>query len=126
MAKRGRPPKYSNVKTLNSKINEYFAKGGRETKNGDFTLYTVSGLCVWLGITRETLRQYEKKPGFSDTVKKAKQRIENNIEEGILLGYLNPTAGIFNLKNNFGWSDKQEVEHSGDLSIKVRIPGVDE
>ena len=26
------------------------------------------------------------------------------------------TGIIFNLKNNFGWSDKQQIEHSGNVN----------
>lgn len=38
------------------------------------------------------------------------------------------TAQIFWLKNRKPdkWRDKQEIEHSGDLNIKVSIPGVDD
>ena len=70
--------------------------------------YTVSGLCLYLGISRDTLCEYEKK--FPDTVKGAKTRIENWIEEHAMTKDIDNVSAIFNLKNNFGWKDKQEIE----------------
>jgi len=29
-----------------------------------------------------------------------------------------PVGAIFNLKNNFGWKDKTEQEHSGGISVE--------
>lgn len=117
----GRPPKYTAKEELAKKINEYFEwcdsqKKIITTEKGGVSIiykpYTITGLCVYLGITRETLCQYEKKPEFSDTIKNAKLKIENWVEEKSLTGDLNPTVSIFNLKNNFGWKDKQEIEQN--------------
>ena len=36
---------------------------------------------------------------------------------GGLKNKLNVAMAIFNLKNNYGWKDKQEVEHSGGVSL---------
>jgi hypothetical protein len=47
---------------------------------------------------------------FSSTVKMAKKIVENWVEEKSLTGDINATTAIFNLKNNFGWKDKTEVE----------------
>lgn len=124
----GRPPKFKNNATLSKKINEYFkwCDGQKEvivTDKGTKVIYkpyTVSGLCLYLDICRDTLCEYEKLEKFSDTIKKAKNRIENWIEEHSLNGDLNPTVSIFNLKNNFGWKDKQQVEHSGELKFEVK------
>lgn len=78
---------------------------------------SVLGLCAHIGITRETLLQYENNPEFSDTIKKAKSRIEQYLEEQ-LFRKDQVTGIIFNLKNNFGWKDKQEIEHSGEIGVK--------
>jgi hypothetical protein len=71
--------------------------------------YTLSGICVYLDVYKEMLWEYSKKPEYSNTVKKAKQRVEQNVEEGSLNGKWNTIGAIFNLKNNFGWTDKVEV-----------------
>lgn len=123
----GRPVKYKNNSTLSKKIDEYF-KWCDEKKQiiiaekvnkVIYKPYTVSGLCLYLGICRDTLCEYEKNPKFSDTVRRAKNRIENWIEEHSLNGDLNPTISIFNLKNNFGWRDKQEIDMKADMNYKV-------
>jgi hypothetical protein len=62
---------------------------------------------------------------FIDTIKRAKDKVENSVEEGLLSGKYNATGAIFNLKNNYGWRDKQEVEQSGELNntITVKLAG---
>lgn len=70
--------------------------------------YTINGLSLHLDITRDTLLEYEKKEEFSDTIKRAKTKIQNELELGL---YGNSVTGlIFNLKNNYGWKDKTESE----------------
>ena len=71
---------------------------------------TVGGLAVFLETSRETLREYKERPEFVDTIKRAWDFIEMQLENGMLSGYINPTAGIFNAKNNFGWRDKNETD----------------
>ena len=107
--KGGRPLKFKSVAELETKINAYF-------EDKDTFPHTVSGLAYWLGCDRKTLINYEEKERFFPTIKKAKTRIEAEIEQKALTGYYNPTFSIFNLKNNFDWKDKQE-----DTSIKGNI-----
>ena len=78
----------------------------------DSTPYTVEGLCHALDITRETLRCYGNKddPAFSDTIKRAKRHILADIVERGLTGRAPAAVVIFNLKNNFGYTDKAETE----------------
>ena len=115
----GRPKLYNDPILFEAKINNYFNWCDSQTKiiendKGQTRImhkpYTISGLCLYLGMDRVTLSEYGKDPKFSSTVKQAKQQIENWVEEKSLTGELNPTVSIFNLKNNFGWKDKQEVE----------------
>lgn len=74
-----------------------------------FEIPSITGLCQHIGITRETWKQYEHKEEFSDSIKSAKDRIEKyNIEQ--LYRRDQVTGIIFNLKNNFGWQDKQEID----------------
>lgn len=78
--------------------------------------YTVTGLAVWLDTSRQTLLEYEgevegrdRDPAFADTIKRAKQKIENYAEEKLFDGDY-PTRGvIFSLSNNArGWAEKRE------------------
>jgi hypothetical protein len=70
--------------------------------------YTITGLALALDTSRETLLDYEEKQEFSDTIKKAKDRCHNYVENSLLTS--NPTGAIFNLKNNYGWKDKTEQD----------------
>ena len=79
---------------------------------------SILWMCEYLDIVRNTLSDYEDKPDYSDTIKRAKLRIEKyNAEQ--LYRKEQVTGIIFNLKNNFDWKDKSEVDsnHSGTLSI---------
>ena len=107
---RGRPKKYTEVELMQQKIDEYFKKCDNEHEP-----YTVTGLCLALDITRETLREYLKNEKFSDTIKKAKLKVENYLEKHLITDS-STTGIIFNLKNNFGWKDKQELKHSGSIN----------
>jgi len=49
---------------------------------------------------------------ISDSIKRIKQIFENKINSGALKGKLNATMAIFNLKNNYGYTDKTEVEQT--------------
>lgn len=66
----------------------------------------VSGLAYFLGTSRRTLLNYEEKDDYFHTIKEAKQFIEYCTEEGMINGKINPTAAIFNMKNNWGWKDE--------------------
>ena len=73
---------------------------------------TVTGLAVALDTTRDLLLDYENKPenaDFSDTIKRAKAIIHEYAEQYLFAGK-NQTSGIFNLKNNFGWNDRSEID----------------
>ena len=92
--------------------------------------YTITGLALYLGTTRETLIDYESRDEFSDTIKAAKSRCEEFAERLLFIG--KATGPIFNLKNNYGWKDakqldgtvtveKGEFEDLSDTELKSRI-----
>lgn len=110
--KGGRPRKYSEQEVLQTKIDEYFNMCDDKEKP-----YTITGLCLYLDIDRVTLLRYEEKEEFCSTIKRAKNRVENYVEEMSLIGKLNPTVSIFNLKNNFNWKDKQEIETNQNIKV---------
>lgn len=101
-AKGGRPPKYTKVEEMQKKINKYFADCDNNKKP-----YTITGLGLALDMSRQDLINYSNKEEFFDTIKKAKARVENYLEER-LINDNSATGIIFNLKNNYGWKDKQE------------------
>lgn len=112
----GKPPSYT-PQELEIKINEYFQwvndenveRKKRRFEGEKFKPFTLSGICVYLGISRETWSEYGKKSEYVDTIKKTRAIVENYVEEGLMNGTINAIGGIFNLKNNFGWVDKIDI-----------------
>lgn len=107
------------------KIQEYFKRKKREKR-----MPTVIGIANALGLySRQALINYEneeknkdlpkeEKLLIVDAIKKAKAKIEEMLEENLVEG--KQVAGtIFNLKNNYGYSDKTELEHKGKLQIII-------
>ena len=103
----GRPPKYTEVEEMQKKIDKYFIECDLNKKP-----YTITGLGLALDMSRQDLINYSKKEKFFDTIKKAKMRVENYLEER-LINDSSATGIIFNLKNNYGWKDKQENVNVG-------------
>lgn len=97
--------KYKDETELARLIEEYFDHCDDEDKP-----YTMSGLAYWLGIDRRTLINYGERDSFFALIKGAKDRVQAQLEENALNGKGNATFTIFNLKNNYGWKDKQEIE----------------
>ena len=128
----GRPPKYESKEQIEELIEQYFeACEGKILKDsaGDpvFNKFgqpvivnqrppTVTGLALALGFSsRQALLNYQGKKEFNDTITRAKSRIEQYAEER-LFDRDGANGTKFSLSNNFkGWSEKQEVEHSGQM-----------
>ena len=108
----GRPLKFKSVKELEKKIDAYF-------KDETNLPWTITDLACWLDCDRQTLLNYQEKEEFFGTIKKAKTRIEASIEKQALLGNYNSTFAIFNMKNNFGWQDKHEVDTTSSNRIQI-------
>ena len=96
----GRPLKFKTVKELQDKIDAYFEDTPKEE-------WTITGLALALDTYRQTLLNYEEKDEFMDTIKKAKQRVENSYE--LDLKKSGRSGTIFALKN-FDWKDKSETD----------------
>ena len=119
----GRPPKFKTPEDMQQAIDEYYDSLYETDDDGKAVRRppTVSGLAYHLNMSTEALRNYEVKPEFVATVKRAKQRIEMALEDR-LYGTTSPTGAIFNLKNNFGWKDKSEQDiTSSDNSLPTTI-----
>jgi hypothetical protein len=101
----GRPLKFQSVEALESMIDGYFIECDQNKEP-----YLITGLALWLDTSRETLLNYEDRPEFFDTIKRAKLRCENWVEKGAMMNKINATSAIFNLKNNYGWHDRTETD----------------
>lgn len=99
----GRPRLFQSSEAFAAKADEYFA--ACENKP------TLAGLCVFMGFCDKDSFSHYATYGdeFSRTIKKVQLRIEAD-RHNRLIGKDTFTPGvIFDLKNNHGWVDKQEV-----------------
>ena len=111
----GRPPLWESPEEIENIIDNYF----ETTPAEDITL---SGLCIALETNKQTIANYQDKAEFKHILEMAKLKIENAYEKS--LRKYGRSGDIFALKN-FGWSDKQEIEHSGPIPINIIIEGVE-
>lgn len=116
--KGGRPKAFDNPEELQTLLNNYFDYCDKDIETitdskGNIKIvhkpYTMSGICVYLDIHPDTWSEYNKKSEYSETIKKARKKVENYCEENTMTGRLNPIFSIFSLKNNFGWVDKIDI-----------------
>lgn len=91
---------------------------------------SISSLCLKLGIDRRTWANYadpcknggsEKKPSaYSMICDDVKLRIEAYLNEQLLIREKSVQGVIFNLSNNFGWSEKRENSQVVEFGEKTR------
>lgn len=119
----GRKKLYSSANDMQKNIDKYFIECDEKEKP-----YTMSGLAYALDMDRKSLLNYSKDEQFFPTIKRAKEKVEQQLEENALMGKANSTFTIFNLKNNYGWKDNIEVEANtqGKVTIVNSLPKDDE
>ena len=96
----GRPLKWQSVDEIIPLIEKYFKDTPREE-------WTITGIALALDTSRNTLMEYEGKDEFSNTIKKAKEMVENSYE--LDLKKYGRSGTIFALKN-FDWKDRTESD----------------
>ncbi|HDW9236013.1 TPA: hypothetical protein RNC41_001759 [Campylobacter coli] len=107
---------------LVSKIESYFNERVvlKETKESViFAPKTKVGLAVYLGITIQTLGEWEKDKDFGEIVSQAKQKCEMDILNHSLIGTYTPSVSMFLLKNQHGYVDKQEILSDNVQKIEI-------
>ena len=115
--KGGRPRKYETPEAFDAKVEEY-----QEYCIEKEEPVTWTGLALYLGFSsRQSIDEYLKYDGFSDSVKRAKTFVEWNYEKRLASGDGTPTGAIFALKN-FGWKDKTETDITSG-GEKLQHPG---
>jgi hypothetical protein len=91
---------------------------------------TIAGLVNALGlISRQSLLNYENEEKHTDiskeekllivdTIKRARMKVEQYLEENLING--KQVAGtIFNMKNNFGYIDRTDLQHGGNIIFEI-------
>ena len=75
---------------------------------------SIEGMALALDVDRRYLWEIRegrkgKNPEVADTLKRAVKLLQLYLSDCMQNGKINPVSGIFLLKNNFGYQDKQEV-----------------
>ena len=124
--------KYETPEDLQKAIDEYVSNPPtrKSVVNGkviDVPSITISGLCYYLGFeSRQSFYDYEKRDGFSYTIKRARLFIENYYESNLI--HAACTGSIFALKS-MGWDDgSKDSTATDDLASSVsklieKLPG---
>ena len=114
----GRPSKYQGA--MPSKVIELMKKGASKAE-----------VSANLGISRETLHQWENDPGkseFSDAIKRGEELSRawwmQQGRENLQNKNFSPVLWYMNMKNRFGWRDKWELEHSGPDGGPIELAAV--
>ena len=121
--------KFKTAKEMELKIDEYFRVCDEHTitiikskkdepdeviVKPDPQPYTVPGLAIHLGYSgRSSLQGLKKHNRFSQVIKKAFSRIENQRLQQALTRKRSEPVSIFDLKCNFGYQEKQQLELTG-------------
>lgn len=114
----GRPLIIESPQEAEELAQAYFAKCAEEERP-----ITITGLALALGLnSRQALINYENRPEFNDTIKRLKTHVEMGYEER--LSGCAATGSIFALKN-FGWTDKQELEHTGKDGGPIQVSRIE-
>lgn len=101
----GRPRKYDSPEQFNKVVDQYLDWVVDEGKH-----ITWTGMALYMGFSsRQSIDEYQKYDGFSDSVKRAKAIVEQAYEDGLVSGGIPAAGAIFALKN-FNWRDKQELD----------------
>jgi len=113
--KGGRPLKFESPEELEAKIEQYFNSIEKDD------IPTVAGLAVFLDVDWKTVNNYEGREEFFPTIKRAKTRILAEQEKLAIKGKLSAPVWIFSAKNNFGYTDKQEIDQNlkGEMNIVI-------
>ena len=106
----GRPRKYQTAASLQKKIDGYFKKQETSDKPP-----TIQGLCRVVGLDRKALLEYGDQSEFSNTIKVARAKIREGVEERLIGGQQNVAGLIFWLKNNAKYSDTHKID--GNLHV---------
>lgn len=106
----GRPSQYSD--SIRQEVINLMAEG-----------LSLTAAMAELGFHRDTAYEWQSKhPEFSDAVKLGQAKRQLFLERRLMGAEIGAvvTSSIFALKNTGtgDWRDKQEMEHTGDLSIK--------
>lgn len=125
--KGGRPRAFNTPEEMQVLLDEYFEIKKGHVKKVVLKNETVvevpdpepvhlAGVCAYLGITYETLNQYQKKEEFSEPITRAKLMCE---EYAVNMCFKGNNKADFVLQNNFKWRNRSETENKTESTTKI-------
>jgi hypothetical protein len=106
--KRGRKVKYTPELNLEIKL-----KLEKYINSTDIPI--IAEFCYKNHVRKQRLYEIHK---LSDSIKELIEKKEAQLEKLALNGEIDKTMAIFSLKQ-LGWTDKTEIEHSGDMNLII-------
>jgi len=106
----GRPRKFQSVAEMDEAIQSYF-------DDPKSLPYTITGLALFLGMTRKGLIGYEDRDEFGNTIQRAKEFVEHCTAQRMLAGEGWGPGHIFVLKNNYGWKDTHDINQKTNMTF---------
>jgi hypothetical protein len=101
---------------LETKIRQYFSlceeRGAPRT---------ISGLCCFLDVDKEKFWRLAEAENSRGARKKALRQIEQWIEENSIVGKISSSMAMFELRSNFGWTEKPAQTTNADSPAVVII-----
>ena len=105
----GRPKLFNSPSEIDDKValyKEYLADKNKPP--------TMAGLAYFLGVDRKTLFNYSKDEFFFPTIKRYRDWVMMELEEMCID---RGNGGTVFIAKNYGYTDKQEIEHSGEMTV---------
>lgn len=137
---KARTPTYTNPIELQKRVDDYFescweeevvldnegapvikANGRPYVRRTLYKPYTMTGLALFLGTTRDSLIKYNwgsQGEEVSCIISMARERVQEFVESKLLTKGENVIGSIFHLKNNFAWKDVMEQEVRNTIQIE--------
>lgn len=114
-------------KQVKARIGQYF-----QLCANDDMKPSVAGMALAFGVDRTTLWKWANGVDSAyiptesrNLIKKAYQVLNAQMENYMQNGKINPVAGIFLMKNNMGYADKQEVVLTPNQQLGDQVPAED-
>lgn len=118
MGKVGKPAAFKSPEEMQAMIDAYFA-----VCDENKTPYTIPGLAYFLGfVSRHSIFDYAKRPRYTNTISRARLKIEIQRNEALVDSEARNVNGMkFDLQNNFGWKESQEIEQTNHFPDGIEI-----
>lgn len=119
--KSGQPLKFKKGE-LTELFNAYKERNLTKNEDGKDTPLSISGFAAFAGTNRMTLLNYRGRKEYMKEIENIKAQCEGDAVDRMLSGRSNPISQIFNLKNNYSWKDKSELDATveGNLGVSIK------